>query len=79
MRDIIVKVNNNCMLRCPYCFAHNEKHSELSIKDMQKLLKFCERNNLENVKLTGGEPFLYSHIVIPDSSAYAKLYINVLY
>lgn len=63
MRDIIVKVNNNCMLRCPYCFAHNEKHSELSIKDMQKLLKFCERNNLENVKLTGGEPFLYSHIV----------------
>lgn len=62
MRDIIIKVNNNCMLRCPYCFAHEESQGELSEIDMQKLLSFCRDNNLESVKMTGGEPFLYSHI-----------------
>lgn len=63
MRDIIIKVNNNCMLRCPYCFAYEETQRELSNIDMQKLLRFCRENNLESVKITGGEPFLYSHII----------------
>lgn len=63
MRDIIIKVNNNCMLRCPYCFAHKESQSELSDINMQKLLRFCRDNSLESVKITGGEPFLYSHII----------------
>lgn len=63
MRDIIIKVNNNCMLRCPYCFAHEDAQNELSNNDMQKLLSFCKDNRLESVKITGGEPFLYSNII----------------
>lgn len=63
MRDIIIKVNNNCMLRCPYCFAHEEVRNELSNVHMQKLLSFCKDNRLESVKITGGEPFLYSSII----------------
>lgn len=62
MRDIIIKINNNCMLRCPYCFAHEEFKSELSEINMKKLLNFCKNNSLESVKLTGGEPFLHSRI-----------------
>lgn len=63
MRDIIIKVNNNCMLRCPYCFAHEESRNELSEMNMKKMLRFCLDNNLESVKITGGEPFLYKYIV----------------
>lgn len=63
MRDIIVKVTNNCMLQCPYCFAHEETQQELSELNMQKILRFCQDNALESVKITGGEPFLYRYIV----------------
>lgn len=62
MRDIIIQVNNNCTLRCPYCFAYTETHEELSISNMRKLLLFCHRNDIERIKITGGEPFLYTHI-----------------
>ncbi len=51
------------MLRCPYCFAHEESQNELSEIDTKKLLRFCLNNKLESVKITGGEPFLYKHIV----------------
>lgn len=63
MRDIIIKVNNNCILRCPYCFAYEEAQNELLEDDMKRMLRFCRDNQLESVKITGGEPFLYKYIV----------------
>ena len=63
MRDIIIKVNNNCILRCPYCFAYEEDQNELLEDDMKRMLRFCRDNQLESVKITGGEPFLYKYIV----------------
>lgn len=66
-RVITVQFNERCCIKCPYCFAgnHELRHTETPISDdnFEKFIRFCEKNNIEMVRVTGGEPFLHPKAV----------------
>ena len=65
LKDIILQINDNCSLKCPYCFAGNfvkKSSHHISEKDFNFFLNFCKNNEIELIKITGGEPFLNENI-----------------
>lgn len=66
-RVITLQLNENCCLKCPYCFAGNHEQrrfekKEISEEDFSLFLDFCHLNDIEMVRITGGEPFLHSGV-----------------
>ena len=56
-------VNNYCNLHCPYCFAQEEMHSKkamnITIENYKIFLDFLKKNDMDSVRLIGGEPTLH--------------------
>ena len=56
-------VNNYCNLHCPYCFAQEEMHSKkamnITIENYEIFLDFLKKNDMDSVRLIGGEPTLH--------------------
>jgi molybdenum cofactor biosynthesis enzyme MoaA len=64
-----IVLNNKCNFRCFYCFNEgypkNKKDQPaiLEVKDYLRVIEYLKKHHgLRKVKLTGGEPFLYSSI-----------------
>jgi MoaA/NifB/PqqE/SkfB family radical SAM enzyme len=62
-----IAVTNHCNLFCKHCLINTttslNNHIELSIEDLSKLLHDLHNQGLARVSITGGEPFIYPHIV----------------
>jgi hypothetical protein len=61
-----IMVNENCNLRCPYCFAGefvNKAPKEMTLEDFRTALDFVLGDKSDRqVGIIGGEPLLYTHI-----------------
>ena len=61
---ITIQFNERWCIRCPYCFAGNSEirpaDHPLSEENFQRFMDFCIRNDVDMVRVTGGEPFLHS-------------------
>lgn len=62
-----VLVANKCNYRCPFC--HNEgqekqmKADLMSLEDFKKLIDLLATEDIEELNISGGEPFVNKHIV----------------
>lgn len=59
-----VIINTFCNLHCPYCFAANvidryAAHNCMSEENFEQVLTFLKHNNINEVRLIGGEPTLH--------------------
>lgn len=60
-----IVLTTKCNFMCRYCFAEGEENREFREVDIEKLkriLKISKEFGINKVKLTGGEPLLYSKI-----------------
>jgi len=66
LRLPIFSITNNCNLACPICFTHNrpDKVYNKSLDELERILDHieAERENLDLLDLTGGEPTLHPQI-----------------
>lgn len=63
IKKISIKIINECNLRCPYCFAERSgQKGHMFLDDYSWVIQFCSENGVENIRITGGEPFLHPHI-----------------
>lgn len=55
-------INNYCNLKCSYCFAqetmHSDKAKNITMENFTKFLDWLKKNNMQDVRLIGGEPTL---------------------
>lgn len=58
-----------CVNRCPYCFSEQTRKqeqrtdaAELTLEELTHYLTLLRRSNVRQVRLLGGEPFVYRHI-----------------
>jgi len=59
-----VEITKNCNLRCKYCFNESGKDSpELPLNQWIELLDSLYDKGLRVIKVSGGEPFLYTSIL----------------
>ncbi len=59
LKWITVYITNNCNLKCKHCCYPSEKnHKDLSIEKIRETIQFCEKNNIRDFYVTGGEPLL---------------------
>lgn len=71
-RFMILSVNQKCNLKCSYCrgdmddwydkLALNSKNTNLPKESWNELVKICKQINVDEILLTGGEPFLYKYL-----------------
>lgn len=55
-------VGNGCNYNCFYCHHEgffNEQNIKIDEKKLEKIYKFTQKNNIRNISITGGEPFMY--------------------
>lgn len=55
-------VTNVCNFKCPYCRSVGPK-GHMSWEDAKKVFDFWIKDSLKNVRLSGGEPTVWPHIV----------------
>ena len=60
-REIALQINNNCNLNCPFCFS-DKTDTKISIELAEQVKEFCIDENVDTIKITGGEPFLHENI-----------------
>lgn len=63
--DIWIHVSNKCNLACPFCYSNSSSGGEQYV-DVNKVLNFLKgvpENHREGIIISGGEPFLYPHLV----------------
>lgn len=62
IKDLLLSMTNFCLGSCVYCNIKSlclfDNDKEISIRDVEKLLRSKYLNGLENIHLTGGEPIL---------------------
>lgn len=63
---ITIQLNENCCIRCPYCFAGNSRartsNNQITEENFRHFVDFCKLNSVDMVRVTGGEPFLHPHV-----------------
>lgn len=58
LASVVLEVTHRCVCDCVHCYLVKEPHDELSLEEIEGLLRqLCAEGTLE-VTLTGGEPFL---------------------
>lgn len=73
-----VLVTNKCNYRCPFC--HNEGQEKqqkldwMSLEDFMKLVDLLATEDIEELNISGGEPFVNKHIV--DMIEYADSHLT---
>lgn len=63
--NLRISVTQGCNLRCPYCHREGETSpsTEMSLKEILRLVQVALGLGISRVKLTGGEPLLRSNIL----------------
>lgn len=55
-------VGNGCNYNCFYCHHEgffNEKNIKIDDEKLEKIYNFTKKNDIRNISITGGEPFMY--------------------
>lgn len=57
-------LTNECNLKCIHCYRYmeNEENYKLNIFDWRNILKDLRENGIQDVSLSGGEPFIFDGI-----------------
>ncbi|MDR1274355.1 MAG: radical SAM protein [Odoribacteraceae bacterium] len=55
-RQLMIFITGKCNLHCPYCFSGEIQPSEMSLADLEEILRWASRNQVARVSLCGGEP-----------------------
>ncbi len=66
VNSIRISVTERCNLRCFYCHREGENYShnsEMTPKEMERILKIARMLDIRKVKFTGGEPLMRDDIV----------------
>ncbi len=61
IENIDIELTNQCNFNCMYCYVDRTQVTHLDILTLKNIIDFCAENNVSNITLTGGEPFLYKH------------------
>ena len=61
LRYLEVQMTDRCNLRCRHCYIGDGLHQDLSVEQIQKLLKEFEEIQGLRLLLSGGEPLLHPH------------------
>lgn len=62
MINLVFVATTHCQLSCPHCLRGEAGPQELSFDVFKKTVEGASAYGIENIHLTGGEPFLYSHL-----------------
>ncbi len=67
IRDLRLSITDRCNFRCTYCmdpdFRYMPKRELLSLDEYVRLVRICTSLGVEKVRITGGEPTLYPHLI----------------
>jgi hypothetical protein len=60
---LAIEISNKCNGNCPCCITHNPDTFELTVRDVDNIVKAALKNqsSLNTVTLTGGEPTIHPH------------------
>ena len=61
-RQLMVFVTGHCNLHCPYCFSKELQKMSISRTDMERVLSWAQRQNVQSLLPCGGEPLLYENM-----------------
>jgi len=61
-RQLMVFVTGHCNLHCPYCFSKELQKLSISKIDMERVLLWAQRQNVQSLLPCGGEPLLYENM-----------------
>lgn len=73
-----VHVTNRCNLNCVGCYSMDDQRNnkeDLSFQDMKIILKALKKNGLQQLVISGGEPFVRKDL--PDIVKYAKKNLGI--
>lgn len=65
--NVDLEVTGRCSLRCSHCYNYwrsEEQHPQLDMKQLNYILDELERNDVMELTVTGGEPFLVPDLVL---------------
>ena len=71
MHHAQIHLTNNCNLKCLHCYQNNYNTPVMSIDNYRLLINELKANNVDNISLTGGEPF-----TIKNFKDYLDLSVN---
>ncbi len=57
----VLLLNNICLVHCRHCMRKRiwtKKKYELNTSDINNIVSYCEKNNIEDVIISGGDPLL---------------------
>lgn len=65
LKGIHWAVTGACNLNCLHCYmeAPSRRHTDMSIEDIMRVIEQFERSNIQQVVITGGEPFAREDIL----------------
>ena len=49
MRDIIIKLSEKCMLKCPYCFSDTNSERKMSEDNRTEIIKICNDQKIPSI------------------------------
>ena len=77
---IYVELTNKCNRNCPYCYNDSGNKTQfIDTNDFYKIIDECKENNISQITLSGGEPFLHPNIM--DFIKYAnsvKIFVKII-
>lgn len=56
--EATIQFTEKCNIACPYCFSSIKRDKMLSAENFARFMKFCEKETLDVIHVTGGEPAL---------------------
>jgi radical SAM protein with 4Fe4S-binding SPASM domain len=81
LRYLELQITDACNLRCKHCYIGNIGHNELSVDQVEKVLREFEEMQGLRVLITGGEPLVHSRFheineMLPDFFIRKVLFTN---
>lgn len=77
LKEVTIQLTGGCNRSCLYCLAPKDNVIYLSDTDFETFVRFCERENIDIIHVTGGEPSLHPNFenIIRRLSAISSLVI----
>ncbi len=58
-----IEITNNCNSNCIYCYNSLRSKSQLNLSDFIKILNILDKNDIFQIKLSGGEPTMHTQFL----------------
>ena len=59
LKEVTIQLTGECNRSCPYCLAPKDNAVYISDTDIETFNRFCKRENIDIIHVTGGEPSLH--------------------